>query len=150
VGLRFRIGVPFEDNHGNPDLALPPLNLTAMEWSWNAGHTFLRFDVRADGRPLVFHLGSTGCQGTLGDIERCAHPNRAEVAIEQFSPTDDEVTFDVLPMIEAELAAARGGAPGDGCMGGAGDPDCPPLFAALGLDASTGLPSSVARGFGAR
>jgi uncharacterized repeat protein (TIGR04052 family) len=150
VGIRFRIGVPFEDNHDNPDLAPSPLNLTAMEWSWNAGHTFLRFDVRANGKPIVFHTGSTGCQGTVGHVTGCARPNRAEVAIDGFSPAKNEVVFDLLPILSAGLSSGPNGTPGDGCMGAPDDPDCPALLGALGLDASTGLPVRPAPGFNSR
>lgn len=150
VGLRFRIGVPFEDNHGNPDLAPPPLDLTAMEWSWNAGHTFLRFDVRAGGRPIVFHTGSAGCQGTVGHVTGCARPNRAEVVVDGFSPGKNEVVFDLLPIVVAGLAPRPDGAPGDGCMGAVDDPDCPALLGALGIDASTGLATRPASGFTVR
>jgi uncharacterized repeat protein (TIGR04052 family) len=146
TGVRFRIGVPFEQNHDNPDLAKPPLDLSAMAWSWNAGHTFLRFDVKADGRPRIFHLGSTGCEGTVGHIARCSRPNRPLVVAQELALDRGEIVFDLAPLITATLARASG----DGCMSAPDDPDCAPLFAALGLDTATGESSSSAQGFAAR
>ncbi len=43
-GLSFKLGVPFDLNHGDASSAPSPLNLTGLFWSWNDGYKFLRSD----------------------------------------------------------------------------------------------------------
>ena len=52
MGLLFDIGLPFDQNHGDPTLAASPLNLTEMFWSWQAGYKFIKIDLSTAGRPL--------------------------------------------------------------------------------------------------
>lgn len=84
VGLKFTVGVSFEQNHQSVDAAPPPLNIPAMFWNWLGGYKFMKFDVvpaaaelgaemgagMAEAPPSEimevaprwnFHLGSTGC-----------------------------------------------------------------------------------------
>ena len=45
VGLRFTLGVPFDLDHLDSSEAPSPLNMTAMQWSWQNGYKFLRAEV---------------------------------------------------------------------------------------------------------
>ena len=45
VGLQFRLGIPFELNHGDAVLAPSPLNLTSLWWNWRGGYKFVRIDL---------------------------------------------------------------------------------------------------------
>lgn len=131
TGLRFRIGVPFAKNHGDPAVARPPLNLGRMNWGWRAGYKFLRFEALDEqGRSLRLHLGSTGCTGQIGAISGCRWPNRPEVELTEFDASRDTVVLELAPLL-----AALGAAAGDGsCMGEHDDPDCQALWPVLGLD----------------
>ena len=134
TGLRFRLGVPFAENHANPDLAGAPLDLTAMQWSWAAGHTFLRLDLRIDGAVIPLHIGSAGCTGTIGAINSCAFPGRADLAVAYLPTAAHPIRLDLAPFVHAALARPHS----DGCMGNPDDVDCAPIFRLLGLD-STGI-----------
>jgi uncharacterized repeat protein (TIGR04052 family) len=144
-GLRFRIGVPFAQNHANPVKAAPPLSDTTMHWDWRGGYKFFRFDARIDGRPYRIHLGSTGCDGTIGHITGCARPNRPEVRLDTFSLDHPEVSLDLAKLLEGLPPPGPVGA--GGCMGGAEEPGCAPVFAHLGLEVATGLPRAAAEVF---
>jgi uncharacterized repeat protein (TIGR04052 family) len=48
-GLRFTIGVPFDLNHKQLTDSRPPLDLTALFWSWNSGHLFFKAEASAAG-----------------------------------------------------------------------------------------------------
>jgi uncharacterized repeat protein (TIGR04052 family) len=52
TGLKFKVGVPFELNHGDPTLADSPLNLTAMFWTWQSGYKFIKIDMATAGQPI--------------------------------------------------------------------------------------------------
>ncbi len=135
TGIRFRLGVPFELNHGDASTAPAPLNRVAMFWNWNGGYKFIRVDGRTTGQPMGWrlHLGSTGCDGDgRGNVSGCTAENRADVALDGFDPTTQAVTVDLADVLTgADLDTDLGGAPG--CMSGADDMDCAPIFDALGL-----------------
>jgi uncharacterized repeat protein (TIGR04052 family) len=127
TALSMVVGVPLAANHANPATAAGPLSATAMHWTWQGGYKFLRLDyVRGDGRKRV-HLGSTGCQGEIGAPEGCARENRATVSL-PLKP-GEPVILDVAALTTAA-----------GCMGGDDEPDCAPIFAALGMDLTAGKP----------
>ncbi|MCB9764691.1 MAG: metallo-mystery pair system four-Cys motif protein [Alphaproteobacteria bacterium] len=134
TGLAFTVGVPFEQNHDNPAAAEAPLSTTSMHWTWQAGYKFIRLDYERDGQGGQVHLGSAGCQGTVGDITGCDRPNRAsaEVAL------GDTVVVDLGPLVRAPT-----------CMG-TDDASCAAVYDALGMDLSTGEPVTTASLFSAR
>lgn len=135
VGLRFTVGVPFELNHEDVTLAPPPLNTSAMFWSWQSGYKFVRIDGRTDeGAPFFFHLGSTGCDGDplVGGVTACARPNRVEVRIEEFDPEQEKLEVDLAALFAGNDLASDEADPG--CMSDPEDPDCAPIFERLGLD----------------
>jgi uncharacterized repeat protein (TIGR04052 family) len=144
-GIAFRVGVPFELNHGDASTAPSPLNLSALFWNWQGGHKFVRADAFAAGAsaPFNLHLGSTGCDGdpATGGVTSCSKPNVASIALDGFSSTDQVVVVDYAALVAGvDLATDGGGAPG--CMSGATDPECGPILASLGLDLASGMPMS--------
>lgn len=154
VGLEFSVGAPVETiidgkpvsiNHSNVETAPPPLDVAGMAWNWQAGRRFLVFEVdppspivKADGsktKTWTVHLGSTGCKGNpaTGEIVSCAHENRFTVTFDRFDPKTQRVEFDLTRLFEnSDLLVDKGGAVG--CMSGLDDPECPVIFAALGLN----------------
>lgn len=132
VGVRFRVGVPESLNHANAAAAPTPMNLTAMWWSWNAGYKF----VRLEGRSSAFegwrlHLGSTGCTGDMMGTASCTTANVVDVALDGFDAKTDTLVLDLDALLATSTLGDTGGAPG--CMSGADDTDCGPIFEALGL-----------------
>lgn len=135
TGIKFKVGVPFHHNHEDVTLAEPPFNYSSMFWNWQGGYKFVRFETDNGADGLILHLGSTGCEGTPGNISGCSHPNRPEVSLENFDPTTDEIAID-LSALWANVAASTNleGTP-PGCMSGPTDTDCDGVWPALGLDA---------------
>lgn len=135
LGLRFKLGVPFDRNHANAAVAPSPMNLTSMFWSWNGGYKFLRIDGDVEGLPSWrLHVGSTGCQGDMmGNVTTCANPNRPEVELSGFDVRSHTVLADLAVLVAgADLAHNTPDTP-PGCMGAPSDPDCASYFGALGL-----------------
>lgn len=139
VGVQLTLGVSFERNHGDPIQAGAPLTLTSMHWGWLGGHKFLRLAATDGATSAQLHLGSTGCEGTIGAITACANENRPTLRATGLDPTRDVIVIDVAPLL-AGLPAGEDAS----CMG---DPSMPACAAMLGaLDLTT---SGVVRG-GAR
>ncbi|MBK8003329.1 MAG: metallo-mystery pair system four-Cys motif protein [Gemmatimonadetes bacterium] len=140
-GLRFTVGVPWALNHLDLTRQAPPLDLTAMFWTWASGYTFLRLDLSTDGpvNRLFLHLGSSGCVRGDGDTDaklppdRCAQPNRPDVAVEGFDPARDTVLVDLAALLAESRLDTNQANTAKGCMSGPDDQDCDPMFAALGL-----------------
>lgn len=148
--IRFRIGVPPEQNHADLTTLPAPLNDTTMSWSWNAGHIFLAaWGVFGGDAPfdLGVHVGSTGCEGdaTVGEVVACSHKNSPEIALAGFDHDTTTIVVDwgalftglalTTPPTQCEVVE---GAPSCACHSFGPGPLCTPLFAALGLDWSTG------------
>jgi uncharacterized repeat protein (TIGR04052 family) len=135
VGIRFEVGVPFELNHADPLAADAPLDDAAMHWHWRSGYKFLRAGVSGDDDGFWLHLGSAGCKGTVQDISGCAFPNRVTVEIAEFTVGSDRIAFyfdELLRDTALDDSAASD------CSSGPAESACPPPFAALGLDHSSG------------
>jgi len=137
-GLRFVMGVPFALNHNNPATAMPPLNLTTMQWNWQGGYKFLRIDSTSSGAVATewhMHLGSTGCDGDPfdGGISACRSPNRVDVDFSSFDAESNTVVADFAALVSS--AALDVNQPGTalGCQSDATDSDCGPIFENLGL-----------------
>lgn len=139
-GLSFKVGVPFELNHGDAAAAPSPLNLSAMFWSWNGGYKFFRADALPAGSMTAFnvHIGSLGCQADAGGkVTACAMPNRAEITLTGFDPLAEKVIIDYAALVAGtDLSKDTGGAPG--CMSGPDDPECVTIFERLGIDIKDG------------
>jgi uncharacterized repeat protein (TIGR04052 family) len=138
-GVSFKLGVPFELNHADVAVAPSPLNLSGLFWSWNGGYKFLRVDSVATGAAMSFnlHLGSTECQESGGAVTSCAKPNRPTIELTGFDPLTTPIVVDYAAAVAGtDISKNAGGAPG--CMSGAADPECGPIFEHLGIDIQTG------------
>jgi uncharacterized repeat protein (TIGR04052 family) len=147
-GLRFDVGVPSALNHTNPTEMMPPLNLTAMSWSWRAGRLFTRLDsvveTSSGNRPaFLIHVGSDGCQGNpeADQTVTCARPNRAAIELTDFDPERDKIVLDYAKLV-ADVALDQDQGGETGCMSSPSDPECTSLFEQLALDPQSGSPSS--------
>ncbi|MCB9594147.1 MAG: metallo-mystery pair system four-Cys motif protein [Sandaracinaceae bacterium] len=152
VGVRFRLGVPFDRNHADASTAPAPLSFGSMFWSWNLGYKFLRVDARTTGLPegWLLHLGSTGCEGDgRGNVSGCAADNIVDVELTGFDPASDTIAVDLADVLSgADLDVNAGGAPG--CQSGVDDTDCGPVFDGLGLSFAGTPPSGPQRLFSIR
>lgn len=145
-GLKFKLGVPFALNHNDAASAPAPLNLTAMWWAWNSGYKFLKIDGSTAGLPMGFniHVGSTGCTGNnMGAVNACSAPNVAEITLDGWTPTSN-IIADLGALISMSNLETSTMAPG--CMSGGTDPECAPIFSALGLPIA-GAPAGTQRFF---
>lgn len=158
TGLSFTIGVPFDWNHGDPTVAPSPLNLTAMFWNWRGGYKFIKFEtspVRADGMTMAsdthaeggshgtgasgwfLHLGSTMCTAasrTEAPAEPCGNPNRMQIVLEGFDPSENVVVIDPAAVIADADMAMNTPETSPGCMSFPNDPDCSTVLPRLGID----------------
>jgi len=149
--VSFTIGIPEALNHQDQTAAESPLNITSLFWSWQTGYKFMRLDIAPVGgvtRPTDpaynnstwnIHLGSTNCTGEpqLGETVACTRNNRPQIALDNFDPATSTIVVDYSALIAAaSVGQDEGGAPG--CMSGATDPECPTVFANLGLDVVSG------------
>lgn len=137
TGIRFTLGVPERLNHADQTTAAAPLDLTALFWSWNAGYKFARIDHTSDAQPegWFVHLGSTGCE-PVGDpttpATACANPHRPTVTLTGFDLESEEIVADYGALLANSDLAVNEGA--KGCMSFPGDPQCPAVMNAFGLD----------------
>jgi len=137
-GLRFTLGVPFNKNHTDLTTQPPPLNLTALNWVWNAGRKFARLDFSSTGLPrgYAIHLGSTGCTPNATKITvptTCSAPNRPEVELAGFDPSRDAVIADLAALLNGSNVDINQEKTAEGCMSAPDDSDCTSLFANFGL-----------------
>lgn len=133
-GVAFSLGVPFAQNHADPMAAPAPLDRTAMHWTWQAGYKFIRAGFFSSVGPWQLHVGSAGCEGTVGDVIACSTPNRARIVLNGALgsiPTIFVNPAALVPAAAMDPEAAR--AVRDGCMADLGDEGCPEALAAMGL-----------------
>ena len=142
TGLRFRVGVPFPQNHADPATLTAPLQEMAMHWGWRGGFKFLSFDVKSGESRAEIHYGSTQCQGEMTAITHCDRPNVATVEL-QGDPRTGTIVIDAGQLIDSATIA-------DGNCMGPNDPGCVASHRGLGLDAETGLPVGSAPAFSLR
>ncbi|MDC0740021.1 MbnP family copper-binding protein [Polyangium mundeleinium] len=139
-GITFKVGVPFELNHGDAAAAPSPLNLSALFWNWNGGYKFLRVDAAptAGGGAFNVHIGSTGCtEDASGAVTACDRSNRPEVRLTDFDPLAGKFVVDYAALVaENDLSQNAGGAPG--CMAGFDDPECLAVMGRLGIHVDDG------------
>lgn len=141
VGARFYVGVPWQENHTDTVGAPAPLDITAMTWSWQSGRKFSKIEVTQPSpgawkAPSFFvHIGSTGCTGNpaTGQTAACTDSNRQAVRFAKMNPATQTILVDLRNLFAGnDITVNRAGAPG--CMSGPTDPECGPVFAALGID----------------
>ncbi|MDC3952702.1 MbnP family copper-binding protein [Polyangium jinanense] len=141
TGIAFKVGVPFELNHGDASAAPSPLNLSALFWNWNGGYKFLRVDAAptaAGGGAFNVHIGSTGCtEDAAGAVTACDRPNRPEVRLSGFDPLKSKIVIDYAALVaDSDLSQNVDGAPG--CMAGSDDTECKAIMGRLGIHVDDG------------
>ncbi len=134
--VQFTLGVPFNVNHANPLTALAPLNRSAMHWHWRSGYKFLRAGVESGQDGYWIHLGSTGCEGEVGNITACNAPNRVAVHLENFDPATDRIALDLAVLFTS--VNLSDGERSD-CSSSPAETSCNAPFEVLGLLADDGL-----------
>jgi uncharacterized repeat protein (TIGR04052 family) len=144
--LSFTVGVPFDQNHQDAAAAAAPLNLTGLFWNWNGGYKFARIDGFTTGLPMGhnLHLGSTGCVAgaTPNSVASCANPNRPRVTL-TFNPEFGKaVVLDLARLFEGSNLDTNTAMTAPGCMSGATDPECAPLFQKFGLTFGGSVPGT--------
>ena len=134
-GVSFVLGVPDSINHNDPMLAGAPLNYTEMHWHWASGYKFVRAGVATDAGSVFLHLGSSRCEGTIGNILGCRSANRPQVRIDDFDPERDQVVIDLGVLFDAvELSNGERSS----CMSGPAETACTAMFEALGIEFASG------------
>lgn len=159
TGIEMTLGVPYKAadgvsrlNHSNPADVIgsaKPLQNAAMNWAWQSGRKFTKIEFRPTtpatntaGAPVPkfnVHLGSTGCTGNplQGLDTTCTNPNRVTLTFTTFNAATNTIALDLAALFkEADMTYEGGGAPG--CMSGATDPECAPIFKALGVSLTNG------------
>ncbi len=135
--LSLTIGVPFSENHADPLKAAAPLDDSAMHWHWRSGYKFLRAGVESETDGFWLHLGSTGCQGTTGNITGCSQPNRVTVKLDGFVAGQSAAVVHLDQLFhQVDLAD---GLPGD-CSSGPLESSCEPVLSNLGLASTPARP----------
>lgn len=139
VGVEFRVGMPPELNHLDAATAEPPLNDTGMWWTWSGGFKWVRLELLDDAdEPFYFHHGATGCDGSPNDGFDCAYQNDTRIVVDTFDPDTQMLAMDVSALFAGnDFDAPVDFGAGDfvkGCMAFSGDPECQPIFEALGIN----------------
>lgn len=120
--IRFTVGLPFDQNHLTGDGLAPPVNNPAMFQSPQAGHTFMRIELKQAGKDdpglYSFLLASGQCDAPDAQSAPsvCAKPNRitldlplkANVADLRLSAQLRKILFraQLVPGLECNLADA--------------------------------------------
>ena len=155
TGVEFTFGVPFALNHTDVTAAPAPLNLEAMAWNWQFGRRYSVIEVKepttgAWGSPAFYtHVGATGCTGNpaTGETANCIRNNRALVTLASFDSSTQKIALDLKELLKGENITANTAQTAPGCMSSTDDPECDSLFAALGLDLSTGASTGTGTAF---
>lgn len=86
--LKFKIAVPFVQNHQNPLKAQGIYDNANMFWTWQQGYKSLRFDLSSsEGESWAFHVGAIGCQSPSvlrAPKEQCRQPNIIDITVTDF------------------------------------------------------------------
>jgi uncharacterized repeat protein (TIGR04052 family) len=137
TALRFRLGVPPGRNHLAAASQPPPLNVTGLFWGWQAGYQYLSALGTTDAGLSVFMLGAMGCSGDARmGTRRCAAENRVEIelAVEGLEALAAGAVVADVAALYAEIDTVVDGGSVLGCESLASDPECGPMFEAIGLD----------------
>jgi hypothetical protein len=89
--------------------------------------------MRAVGFPV--HIGSAACASAskTAPPTSCRFPNRATVTFAAFDARHDIVIADVAALLQGANVDVNTPNTAPGCMSEPTDPDCAPIFSALGL-----------------
>lgn len=136
VGVRFKLGLPYELNHLDAARSPAPLNAPGMAWSWTGGYKYARIDAKTSGNENWYiHLGATGCTGSPAVGISCAYNNLSTIDV-ALSGTSSTIEIDLGRLYaESDLDKSIDFTNDfvNGCMAFGGDPECPAIFSALGL-----------------
>ncbi|MEM9335238.1 MAG: MbnP family copper-binding protein [Pseudomonadota bacterium] len=135
--LVLTVGVPFSDNHADPLQAPAPLDDSAMHWHWRSGYKFLRAGIDTDDDGFWLHLGSTGCEGTTGNITGCTQPNRITLELDGFVAGRTAAVVHLEQLFHG--IDLDDGQAGD-CSSGPMEPGCKVVLSNLGLEAGPARP----------
>lgn len=136
LGLRFKLGVPFAQNHVDPAGAPVPLGEPGMLWTWQSGYKFLKTDGAVAAAGFNLHVGSTGCPGnvpTQPPTGPCLNPNVADIVLASFQPGVSTVVADTGPVLAGVDVSVNTAMTAPGCMSFPNDPECNTIFPKLGL-----------------
>ncbi len=140
--VSFSLGVAGADNHLDVATAEAPLNVPGMWWSWASGYRFMKADllVGDDQREAFFHHGATTCSGDPVVGFSCAFDNDRRFSFD-LDPASQTLAVDVGALYAGVDLDAPLGADDfvKGCMAFSADPECPPMFGALGLPFEDGV-----------
>jgi uncharacterized repeat protein (TIGR04052 family) len=164
TGVSMTLGVPYKAADGVSRLnhsftaaldTVTPLQSTAMNWAWQFGRKFTKIEFVPDAPTVItkpsatnlaattarwnVHLGSTGCTGNpaLGLDTVCTNPNRVDMTFNAFNASSNKIALDLAELFkQADMTFDAGGAAG--CMAGSTDPECAPIFNALGVSLVNG------------
>ncbi|HEX5657728.1 MAG TPA: MbnP family copper-binding protein [Polyangiales bacterium] len=133
TGIAFKLGVPEDRNHLDGALAPAPFNASGMWWSWSGGYKYAKIDLTSAEQPVwYFHAGAAGCSGVSNTGFTCAARQLAQIELSGWDVNTSLVVFDAAKLYAGvDLSKAADSLPG--CMGGKDDPECKPLYAALGV-----------------
>jgi cytochrome c peroxidase len=154
TGVSFRVGVPFDLNHGNPAKASAPLTHSSLYWDWNQGFIFFKLDLNISdtmsgpSETFQVHLGSDRCTNS-GSTYSCQRENVGSVELSGFDPQKDKIVLDLAALLLDANVASRDGddAHVPGCQSDMSDPDCALIFPTLGLDIASGKPVATQTAF---
>jgi uncharacterized repeat protein (TIGR04052 family) len=150
------------------DTSVPtPLQSADMAWSWQSGRKYIKIEFRPTAALTTYaastkayassatanwnvHIGATGCSGNPDPAKKdasgnlvpvtetaCTNPNRMALKFDAFDAATQKVVLDVAQLFKNAEVDFTYTAP-TGCMSGTADPECGPVFKALGLDLATG------------
>jgi uncharacterized repeat protein (TIGR04052 family) len=148
--LKFTMGLPFAHNHGDATQAAPPLNNSAMFWSWQGGYRFIKFDATSKSAPgasdvqdaafvaasgFAVHVGSTQCASASATTAptACKNPNRMVLQFDNYDPAKSIVAMDVGALLAGTNVTVNARRTSPGCMSFEKDADCNAVMAAMGL-----------------
>jgi uncharacterized repeat protein (TIGR04052 family) len=150
--IRFTLGIPAEMNHLDAATAPAPLNEPGMWWDWKGGYKFMRLDARTRGNAAYyFHLGADACTGEVSSGFSCSAGNQIEIALDGFDLSRPTISFDIGTLwagVDLDRQIDNVTDFIQGCMSDHTDPECPAVFATLGMSVA-GTPSGIQRVFAA-
>jgi uncharacterized repeat protein (TIGR04052 family) len=150
-GLRFVIGVPFEQNHLDGATVQAPLDSPGMYWSWQSGFKFLRVDfLLADATRWNVHIGSTQCASAspvTAPASECGRVNASTIELDAFNFDSDSIALDLRALVASADLSQNTSNTAPGCMSQPDEAgDCTPTYAALGLAFDTGACTDACSG----
>jgi uncharacterized repeat protein (TIGR04052 family) len=148
TGISFVNGVPETLNHKNITMQSAPLQDASMFWGWQSGYRFIVVEILPTSLPeedagttevgsaTFVHIGSVGCNGTNATGYSCTRPNRNRIELTGFDPDTSTIVAD-FSKVFADIDLARA----TECHGP--NPECEPMYRALGVDLKTGAALSA-------